>query len=79
MIFADLGSLAIIAGLATFIVQAAQFAIDWKRKNKTDAPELDIEALKTELETVLGDKKQLSEEQRRKIIEKVAIEVGKKD
>jgi hypothetical protein len=49
----DLGALAAIAGIATLIVQCAQFAFDWKRSRSGGEGKPDIEALKEALKREL--------------------------
>jgi len=67
----DLGALGAIAGIATLIVQCAQFAFDWRNRN---AGKADIEALKRELRLELGVPEGVSEKARDEVIEAVAEE-----
>jgi hypothetical protein len=67
----DLGALAAIAGIATLIVQCAQFAFDWK---KSKGEKFDKEALKRELRLELGLPEGIGEKTRDEVIEEVAEE-----
>ncbi len=49
----DLGALAAIAGIATLVVQCAQFAFEWKRSRSGGESKPDIEALKEALKREL--------------------------
>ncbi|MGO8954194.1 MAG: hypothetical protein ACLPWS_14000 [Rhodomicrobium sp.] len=67
----DLGAVAALAGIATLIVQCAQFAFDWKNRN---GGKMDIEALKRELRLELGLPDGVPEKARDEIIDAVAGE-----
>ncbi len=67
----DLGAVAAVAGIATLIVQCAQFAFDWKNKN---GGKVDIEALKRELRLELGQPEAVTEKVRDEVIDAVAEE-----
>lgn len=71
----DLSALAALAGIAAFILQCVQAAIDWKHRK---SGKQDIDTLKRallELRTPQG----VSEEARHKVIDAVAEEVEKED
>jgi hypothetical protein len=73
----DLGALAAIAGIATLIVQCAQFAFDWKRSRSGGEGKPDIEALKRELRLELGLElpEGVGEKARDEIVDAVANEM----
>ncbi len=70
----DLGAVAALAGIATLIVQCAQFAFDWKHKNGGGGKD-EIEALKRELRLMAAKLEGVSEKARDEVIEAVAEEV----
>ncbi len=69
----DLGAVAALAGIATLIVQCAQFAFDWKHKNGGGGKD-EIEALKRELRLMAAKLEGVGDEVRGEVVEAVAQE-----
>jgi hypothetical protein len=66
-----------IVGIATLVVQCAQFAFDWKRSK--GGGKVDIEALKRELRLELGLPDGVSEQERDEIVDAVADETEREE
>jgi hypothetical protein len=72
----DLGAVAALAGIATLIVQCAQFAFDWRKSRGSSGGKDEIEALKRELRLMAAKLDGVSEKDRDAVIEAVAKETG---